>query len=217
MAPRTMAPRMVSAIVARQIMCKSQSVMEFILVALATAACSSSSAKNVGTQGGPCTAGGGCDPGLVCLSSLCENPGASTGSPTSTTTGVGTDTGTGTTVALGMNNPAQGDCATNTSEAATSVGSVVLSFTPSSFQAEIQLQSGYPNVSYGVFMQQVPGSCPQPSANAGTLTTDSTGRGHASTAVSLVPGATTFYVQLVPGGVGAPSYTSDRISTVPGG
>jgi len=69
-------------------------------------------------------------------------------------------------------------------------------------------------MTYGVFMQQVPGSCPQPAANAGTLTTDSTGRGHASTTVPRVPGATTFYVQLVPGGSGAPTYTSDRISTV---
>jgi hypothetical protein len=157
-------------------------------------------------------AGGGCDSGLVCLSNLCVNPGASTGSPTSTATSVGTDSGAGTatTVALGTNNPAQGDCATNTSEAATSVGSVALSFTSSSFWAEIQLQSGYPNMSYGVFMQQVPGSCPQPSVNAGTLATDSTGRGHASTSVALVPGATTFYVQLVPGGVGAPSRVTDR-------
>ncbi len=123
--------------------------------------------------------------------------------------------GTSSTVALGTNNPAQGDCTTNTSEAATSVGSVALLLTPSTFEAEIQLQSGFPNMAYGVFMQQVPGSCPQPAANAGTLTTDSTGRGQASTTVPRVPGATTFYVQLVPGGAGAPNYTSDRISTVP--
>jgi hypothetical protein len=123
--------------------------------------------------------------------------------------------GTSNTVALGANNPAQGDCTTNTSEAATSVGSVVLLLTPSSFQAEIQLQSGFPNMTYGVFMQQVPGSCPQPAANAGTLTTDSTGRGHASTTVARVPGATTFYVQLVPDGSAPPTYTSDRISSAP--
>ena len=122
---------------------------------------------------------------------------------------------TGNRVALGTNNPVQGDCTTNTSEAATSVGSVVLNLTPSSFEADIQLQSGFPNMTYGVFMQQVPGSCPQPAANAGTLTTDSTGRGHASTTVPRVAGATTFYVQLVPGGAGAPSYTSDRISIAP--
>jgi len=120
--------------------------------------------------------------------------------------------GTGSTVALGTNNPPQGDCTTNTSEAATSVGSVALRLTASSFQADIQLESGFPNMTYGVFMQQVPGSCPQPAANAGTLTIDSTGHGHASTTVPRVAGATTFYVQLVPGGAGAPSYTSDRIS-----
>ena len=123
--------------------------------------------------------------------------------------------GTGETVALGTNDPAQGDCTTNTSEAATSVGSVVLTLTSRSFQAEIQLRSGPPGTTYGVFMQQVPGSCPQPSANAGTLTTGSTGRGHASATVPRVPGATTFYVQLVPGGSGAPTYTSDRISAKP--
>jgi hypothetical protein len=121
----------------------------------------------------------------------------------------------GHAVALGTNNPAQGDCTTNTSEATTSVGSVVLSLTASSFQADIQLQSGFPNMDYGIFMQQVPGSCPQPAANAGTLTIDSSGHGQASASVPLVPGATTFYVQLVPGGAGAPSYTSDRISSAP--
>ena len=119
------------------------------------------------------------------------------------------------TVALGTNNPEQGDCTTNLSEAATSVGSVALSLTPDSFGVEIQLQAGFPNMTYGVFMQQVPGSCPQPAANAGSLTIDATGHGHASASVSRVPGATTFYVQLVPGGAGAPSYTSDRISAAP--
>jgi hypothetical protein len=89
---------------------------------------------------------------------------------------------------------------------------VVLDVTSSSFQAEIQLQSGPPNTTYGVFMQQVPGSCPQPAANGGTLITDANGHGHASTTVARVPGATTFYVQLVPGEAGPPDYTSDRIS-----
>jgi hypothetical protein len=151
------------------------------------------------------------------LVSGCSSSNTATTSSTSTSTLVShtstttTVPGTGKTVALGTNNPAQGDCTTNTSEAATSVGSVVLTLTPSSFQAEIQLQSGRPNTSYGVFMQQVPGSCPQPQANAGTLTTDSTGHGHGSTSVSRVAGATTFYVQLVPGEAGAPTYTSDRI------
>ena len=140
----------------------------------------------------------------------CSSSGQETTTPSASTV-----PGTGNTVALGTNNPAQGDCTTNTSEAATSVGSVVLNLTPSSFEADIQLQSGFPNMTYGVFMQQVPGSCPQPAANAGTLTTDSTGRGHASTTVPRAPGATTFYVQLVPDGSAAPTYTSDRISTVP--
>jgi len=69
-------------------------------------------------------------------------------------------------------------------------------------------------MTYWVFMQQVPGSCPQPQANAGSLSTDATGAGHASMSVSRVSGATIFYVQLVPGTVGAPSYTSDRISLI---
>ena len=118
-------------------------------------------------------------------------------------------------MALGTNNPDQGDCSTNTSEAAASVGFVVLDLTPSSFQAAIQLQAGSPNMTYGVFMQQVPGSCPQPAANGGTLVTDAAGHGQASTTVPRVPGATTFYVQLVPGEAGAPSYTSDRLTPAP--
>jgi hypothetical protein len=130
---------------------------------------------------------------------------------TSTSTSV---PATGKTVALGTVNPAEGDCTTNTSEAATSVGSVVLHVTPNSFQADIQLQAGPPNTTYEVFMQQVPGSCPQPTANGGTLTTDSAGHGHASATVQRVAGATTFFVQLVPAGSGAPDYTSDRISGV---
>ena len=128
---------------------------------------------------------------------------------TSTSTSV---PATGKRVALGTNNPAQGDCTTNTSEAATSVGFVVLNVTASSFQAEIQLQAGSSNTTYAVLMQQVPGSCPQTSDNGGTLTTDSTGRGHASTSVPRVPGATAFFLQLLPAGSGAPQYTSDRVS-----
>ncbi|HYA44997.1 MAG TPA: hypothetical protein VED59_05275 [Acidimicrobiales bacterium] len=120
--------------------------------------------------------------------------------------------GTGERVALGKDNPTQGDCTTNISEAATSVGFVVLRLTPSSFQAEIQLQKGSPNTTYGVFMQQVPGSCPQEAANGGTLTTNSTGRGNAVATVPRVPDATTFFVQLVPPESGLPQYTSDRIS-----
>jgi hypothetical protein len=131
---------------------------------------------------------------------------------TSTTTSTSVPT-SAKKVALGTNNPAQGDCTTNLSEAATSVGFAALTVTASSFQAEIQLKLGSPNTTYAVFMQQVPGSCPQASDNGGTLTTDSTGRGHAFTSVPRVPGATTFFLQLVPGGSGAPQITSDRVST----
>ncbi|HML00037.1 MAG TPA: hypothetical protein VK428_07615 [Acidimicrobiales bacterium] len=120
----------------------------------------------------------------------------------------------GSTVALGTNNPAQGDCITNTSEAATSVGSVLLTVTANSFEANIDLQSGSPNSTYAVFLQQVPGGCPLMQANGGTLTTDSTGHGQAVATIPLVPGATVFFVQLVPpSSSGAPEYTSDRIST----
>lgn len=148
----------------------------------------------------------------------CSSSHKATAPSTSTSTSVSlpstttTVPGTGNKVALGTNNPAQGDCTTNTSETATSVGFVVLSLTPSSFQAEIQLQAGSANTTYAVFMQQVPGSCPQTSDNGGTLTTDATGRGHVSTSVPRVPGATTFFLQLLPAGSGAPQYTSDRIS-----
>jgi len=118
----------------------------------------------------------------------------------------------GTTVALGTNDPAQGDCLTNTSEAATSVGSVVLSVTASSFEAQIELQGGAPSTTYGVYLQQVPGSCPQLSANGGALTTDSAGHGSATATVPRLSTATTFFVQLVPAGPGQAQYTSDRIS-----
>ncbi|HXX61795.1 MAG TPA: hypothetical protein VEI48_10985 [Candidatus Sulfotelmatobacter sp.] len=141
---------------------------------------------------------------MTVLASACSSPSGTTMAPS-----------TGGTVALGTNNPAQGDCTTNTSEAATAVGSVALDLTATTFQAQVVLQSGPPDTAYGLFMQQVPGSCPQPAANAGSLTTDSAGRGQASTTVPRVPGATTFYVQLVPGGAGAPTYTSDRISVGP--
>jgi hypothetical protein len=148
---------------------------------------------------------------LLAIALVAGCGGMTTSSP-STSVSPPSATGTGDRVALGANNPAQGDCTTNTSETATSVGFVVLTLTPSSFEADVQLQSGFPNTTYGVFMQQVPGSCPQSAANGGTLTTDSTGRGQASTEVARVPSATTFYVQLVPAGVGPPDYTSDRVA-----
>jgi hypothetical protein len=115
-------------------------------------------------------------------------------------------------VALGVNNPSQGDCTTTTSEAAGAVGYVVLNVTATSFQAEIQLQKGTPDTTYAVLLQQVPGSCPQDSDNGGTLTTDSAGQGEASTSVARVAGATSFFLQLLASGSGAPQYTSDRIS-----
>ena len=147
--------------------------------------------------------------GIVFVSACSSNQGVTTPSSSATVAG------TSSQMALGTTNPVQGDCTTNTSEAATSVGYVVLQLTADSFQAEIHLQAGSPGMTYGVFMQQVPGSCPQQAANAGSLTTDSTGRGQASTTVPRVAGATTFYVQLVPGEAGAPDYTSDRISAAP--
>jgi len=137
-----------------------------------------------------------------------STPSATAASPTVTSPGAAVR------VALGTNNPAQGDCTTNTPEQATSVGFAVLKVTAGSFEASIQLQAGSANATYAVFMQQVPGSCPQARANGGTLTTDSTGRGHASTTVPRVSGATTFFVQLVPAGSGPSQYTSDRISGV---
>lgn len=119
---------------------------------------------------------------------------------------------TGSKLALGTNNPAQGDCATNTPEAAVAVGSVVLTVTSSSFSADINLLRGSPKTTYEVFLQQTPGGCPLNGANGGTLTTDSTGRGQTIATVPLVTGATTFFVQLVPpSGSGAPEFTSDRI------
>ena len=81
--------------------------------------------------------------------------------------------------------------------------------------ARRSLQAGSPNASYGVFLQQVPGSCPQWTSNGGTLTTDSAGRGHATATVARVPGAAMFFVQLVPGAAGQGQYTSDRISSAP--
>ncbi len=151
----------------------------------------------------------------------CSSPSPSASPPTTSSTSLSTTSSTSlsTTVpggshkeALGANSPAQGDCTTNLSEAATSVGYVVLKLTSGSFQAEIQLQKGDPNTTYGVFMQQVPGSCPQYAANGGTFTTNSAGRGQVSATVARVPGAATFFVQLVPPGGGPAQFTSDRIS-----
>jgi hypothetical protein len=133
---------------------------------------------------------------------------------TSATSAAVTVPATGDKEALGKDNPSEGDCSTNVSEATNPVGFVVLYVTPGSFKAKIQLRGGSPNTTYGVFMQQVPGSCPQDAANGGTLRTGSTGRGDAVATVPRVHGATTFFVQLVPVRSGPAQYTSDRISGV---
>ena len=135
--------------------------------------------------------------------------------PSTTTTHPSTSTSMaahGTRLALGTNNPAVGDCTTNTSEKSTSVGYVTLTVTSSSVVADIHLQSGTPNTTYGVFMQQVPGSCPQEQSNGGSLTTNSKGRATYVATVPRVAGATTFFVQLVNGATA--TYTSDRLSKV---
>ncbi len=147
--------------------------------------------------------------------STSTTPRTSTSTTTSSASPSTSVPATGKKVALGTNNPAQGDCTTKVSEAATSVGFAVLNVTASSFQAEIQVQAGSPNTTYAVLMQQVPGSCPQTSDNGGTLTTDSAGGGHASPSVPRVPDATSFFLQLLPAGSGAPQYTSDRVSAGP--
>lgn len=137
-------------------------------------------------------------------------------SPTTTSTSSSTTTTSlptsSRTVTLGTVNPATGDCTTNTSETGRAVGSVLLTVTPTTFEATIQLLRGSPSTTYGILLQQVPGSCPQYSANGGTLTTGTLGRGHAVAAVPRVMGATTFFVQLVHGNS---EYTSDRITLDP--
>lgn len=116
------------------------------------------------------------------------------------------------TLALGKNNPAVGDCTTDTSEASSAVGYVTLSVTPTAFEADVHLQSGQPRTQYGLFMQQVPGSCPQPEFNGGTVTTNAEGAATFVASVPRVPGATTFFVQVVNGTIPS-EFTSDRLST----
>ena len=121
----------------------------------------------------------------------------------------------GTKAALGNVNPAQGDCATNTEEKGPAVGYVVIKLTASSFEARIVLKDGTPDA-YGIFMQQVPGSCPQGGANGGVLKTNAAGHGQASATVRRVAGAKSFFVQLVPGGSGPAQFTSNRILAAKG-
>lgn len=117
-------------------------------------------------------------------------------------------------VALGGNNPSPGDCTTSSTEKVKAVGSVTLILTASSFKAEIQLQHGLPKTSFGVYMQQVPGSCPQSLANGGTLTANAAGSGSVTATVPRVHGATSFFVQLVTGAGQAATYTSTHVSIV---
>lgn len=125
--------------------------------------------------------------------------------------GASAASGTSRRVSLGKVNPAQGDCATNTKEKGRAVGYVVIKLTARSFGAKIVLKAGTADGAYGVFMQQVPGSCPQRGANGGVLKTNATGRGQASATVPRVAGARSFFVQLVPGGSGPAQFTSNRI------
>ena len=61
------------------------------VVCMVAAGCSSAGLKiPVGSEGGPCTSGGGCDPGLSCLSKVCVNAGAITSTNTATQTGTDT-------------------------------------------------------------------------------------------------------------------------------
>jgi Cu/Zn superoxide dismutase len=118
-------------------------------------------------------------------------------------------------VALGGNNPSPGDCTTNSTEKVKSVGSVTLILTATTFKAEIQLQHGLPKTSFGVYVQQVPGSCPQSLANGGTLTSNAAGGGSATATVPRVRGATSFFVQLVTAAGQAATYTTTHVSIKP--
>jgi hypothetical protein len=118
-------------------------------------------------------------------------------------------------VALGGNNPSPGDCTTNSKEKVKAVGSVALIVTSNTFKAEIRLEHGLPKTTFEIYMQQVPGSCPQSLANGGTLISSAAGGGMATATVPRVRGATTFFVQLVTSAGQAPTYTSDRVSIEP--
>jgi hypothetical protein len=100
-------------------------------------------------------------------------------------------------VPLGGNNPAPGDCTTPSHERVAAVGHVTLILTATRFEAQIALEHGLPKTSFGVYMQQVPGSCPQSQANGGTLTSNAAGRGSVVPSVPRVRGATAFFVELV--------------------
>jgi hypothetical protein len=118
-------------------------------------------------------------------------------------------------VALGGNNPSPGDCTTNSKEDVKAVGSVTLTLTANTFKAEIQLTHGLPKTTFGIYAQQVPGSCPQRLANGGTLISNAAGGGSATATVPRVRGATTFFVQLVTAAGQPATYTSARVSIKP--
>lgn len=115
-------------------------------------------------------------------------------------------------VALGGNNPAPGDCTTPSHEKVAAVGHVTLILTASRFEAKIELTHGLPNTAFGVYMQQVPGSCPQRVANGGTLTSNAAGSGSVVASVPRVRGATAFFVQLVTAAGQPGTYTSTYVS-----
>jgi len=118
-------------------------------------------------------------------------------------------------VALGGNNPSPGDCTTASTEQVKAVGHVTLILTATTFKAEIQLQHGLPKTSFGIYVQQVPGSCPQSVANGGMLTSNPAGSGSATATVRRVRGATSFFVQLVTAAGQAATYTSAHVSIKP--
>jgi hypothetical protein len=118
-------------------------------------------------------------------------------------------------VALGANNPSPGDCTTPSQERVAAVGHVTLIVTTTKFEAQIDLVHGRPKTSFGVYMQQVPGSCPQSLANGGTLTSNAAGRGSVAASVPRVRGATSFFVQLVTAAGQPGTYTSTYVSVKP--
>ncbi len=66
------------------------------LLLLGMLACSPADGRGgapIGSQGGPCTEGGGCDPGLVCVANLCKQPGG--GADAAAAGGAGGRAGTG--------------------------------------------------------------------------------------------------------------------------
>lgn len=74
------------------------STITLAVLGFSLAGCGGGNSKAIGSEGGACTSGGSCDPGLVCLSQLCVRPsgpmGTSTTTQTSTSTTLGQDAGT---------------------------------------------------------------------------------------------------------------------------